>query len=97
MYNPYRKKRLIMRLLIQGIDYAPVQIGVGKYTRAMAEWLAEQRHEVRVITAPPFYPDWRVAENYSGWKYRRKIVNNDSPDSLYPNDMMSLISSCPQS
>jgi colanic acid biosynthesis glycosyl transferase WcaI len=64
-----------MRILIQGIDYAPVQIGVGKYTSEMAEWLARQRHEVRVITAPPFYPDWRVAEDYSGWKYRREIVN----------------------
>ncbi|XPE65006.1 hypothetical protein ACNKHU_12480 [Shigella flexneri] len=27
----------------------------------MVEWLAAQGHEVRVITAPPYYPQWQVA------------------------------------
>lgn len=31
----------------------------------MVEWLAAQGHEVRVITAPPYYPQWQVGENYS--------------------------------
>lgn len=63
-----------MRLLIHGINYAPEQIGAGKYTAEMAEWLAANGHEVRVVTALPYYPAWRVAEGYSRWKYRREAI-----------------------
>ena len=38
----------------------------------MAEWLASQGHEVRVITAPPYYPMWKVSSDYSGWRYTRE-------------------------
>lgn len=49
-----------MRFLIYGINYAPELTGVGKYTGEMAEWLKEQGHEVRVVTAPPYYPAWQA-------------------------------------
>jgi colanic acid biosynthesis glycosyl transferase WcaI len=39
--------------VIHSINYAPEVIGVGKYNREMAEWLANRGHEVRVVTAPP--------------------------------------------
>ncbi len=38
----------------------------------MVEWLAAQGHEVRVITAPPYYPQWQVGENYSARRYKRE-------------------------
>ncbi len=38
----------------------------------MAVWLAEAGHEVRVIAAPPYYPDWAVWPGYSNWHYRRE-------------------------
>lgn len=57
-----------MRILINGTNYYPEKIGIGKYTGEMAEWLAAHGHEVRVVTAPPYYPEWRVADGYSkGW------------------------------
>ncbi|GGH16211.1 glycosyltransferase WbuB [Silvibacterium dinghuense] len=34
------------------------------------EWLVEQGHEVRVVTAPPYYPEWKVREGYRWWEYR---------------------------
>ena len=49
-----------MRILIVGINYTPELTGIGKYTGEMAEWLATQGHEVRVVTAPPYYPEWRI-------------------------------------
>ncbi|HYQ73036.1 MAG TPA: glycosyltransferase WbuB [Gammaproteobacteria bacterium] len=58
-----------MRFLIIGINYHPELIGIGKYTGEMAEWLAQQGHEVRVVTAPPYYPDWMVHKGYSAWRY----------------------------
>ncbi len=36
----------------------------------MAEWLAVRGHEVRVITAPPYYPAWRIREDYRGRLFR---------------------------
>ncbi|OMH01249.1 WcaI family glycosyltransferase, partial [Escherichia coli] len=61
-----------MKILVYGINYSPELTGIGKYTGEMVEWLARNGHEVRVITAPPYYPEWKVAEHYSSWRYRRE-------------------------
>ena len=64
-----------MRILIYGINYAPELTGIGKYTGEMAEWLAARGHEVRVVTAPPYYPEWKVADGYSAIRYARENIN----------------------
>lgn len=61
-----------MKILVYGINYSPELTGIGKYTGEMVEWMARQGHEVRVITAPPYYPAWKVGEKYSAWRYRRE-------------------------
>jgi len=58
------------RILIYCINFLPDQIGIGKYTGEMAVWLAKRGYELRVVTAPPYYPEWRVMEEYSGKGYR---------------------------
>ncbi len=62
--------RRAVKILIVGLNFAPELIGVGKYTGEMAAWLAEQGHEVRVITAPPYYPAWKVDERYGASSYQ---------------------------
>jgi len=47
----------------------------------MAIWLASRGHQVRVVTAPPYYPDWRVRPEYSAWRYKIAL-NGDSPQNL---------------
>lgn len=59
-----------MKILVYGINYSPELTGIGKYTGEMVEWMASQGHDVRVITAPPYYPEWKVGERYSSWRYR---------------------------
>ncbi len=59
-----------MRILVHGINYSPELTGIGKYTGEMAEWLANRGHQVRVVTAPPYYPAWRVWAGYPIWKYQ---------------------------
>ncbi len=59
-----------MKILVYGINYSPELTGIGKYTGEMVEWMASQGHEVRVITAPPYYPEWQVGKHYSSWRYR---------------------------
>lgn len=66
-----------MRILIHGINYSPELTGIGKYSGEMAEWLVAQGHEVRVVTAPPYYPQWKVAEGFvNGWSIEVRPIQN---------------------
>jgi colanic acid biosynthesis glycosyl transferase WcaI len=67
-----------MRILVVGINYAPDMIGVAKYNAELCEALTSLGHEVRVITAPPYYPEWKVPLAYRSWGYRSEIINNVS-------------------
>lgn len=58
-----------MRILIYGINFHPEIVGIGKYTGEMARWLVEQGHDVRIVTAPPYYPAWQVSKDYSSFWY----------------------------
>lgn len=59
-----------MKILLYGINYSPELTGIGKYSGEQARWLASQGHDVRVVTAPPYYPHWQVGAGYSPWRYR---------------------------
>ncbi|CAB1275823.1 putative glycosyl transferase [Candidatus Nitrosacidococcus tergens] len=61
-----------MRILLYGINFLPELIGTGKYTGEMASWLADHGYEVRVVTAPPYYPDWHVHAGYLAWRYYKE-------------------------
>ena len=63
-----------MKILVHGINFSPELTGIGKYSGEMAEWLATHGHEVRVVTAPPYYPQWRLEKGFSGWKYRKETL-----------------------
>jgi colanic acid biosynthesis glycosyl transferase WcaI len=58
-----------MKILLYGINFAPELTGTGKYTAEMAAWLAARGHDVSVITAAPYYPQWKVHAGYSGRHY----------------------------
>lgn len=63
-----------LRISIIGLHYAPESSGNAPYTTRLAERLASQGHEVRVLTGYPHYPEWKLAEGYSGWQ-RTEVVN----------------------
>ena len=56
-----------MRILIYGINFSPELTGIGKYSGEMADWLSNRGHEVRVITAPPYYPEWSIRKEYKNF------------------------------
>ena len=64
-----------MRILVVGINYAPDLVGVAKYNTELCEALDGHGHEVRMITAPPYYPDWKVPPAYASPLYRREDRN----------------------
>jgi colanic acid biosynthesis glycosyl transferase WcaI len=58
-----------VKVLVYGLNFSPELTGIGKYTGEMAAWLAGRGHEVRVVTAPPYYPDWKVGAGYTAGRY----------------------------
>jgi colanic acid biosynthesis glycosyl transferase WcaI len=57
-----------LKVLLYGLNYAPEPVGIGKFSGEMATWLAGRGHQVRVITAAPYFPEWRARGN----RYRQE-------------------------
>jgi colanic acid biosynthesis glycosyl transferase WcaI len=53
-----------VRVHIIGINYWPEKTGIAVFATGRAEFLAAQGHQVTVCTAVPYYPEWRVADEY---------------------------------
>jgi len=53
-----------LKILLYGLNFAPEPVGIGKYTGELAAWLAARGYELRVITAPPYFPAWNIAASY---------------------------------
>ena len=66
-----------MRVLIYGINFAPELTGIGKYTGELATYLQQNGDSVEVITALPYYPQWKVPEEYRGG-YRKETIEGVS-------------------
>jgi colanic acid biosynthesis glycosyl transferase WcaI len=64
-----------LRILIQGINYHPEPIGIGKYTTEMAVWLATRGHHVDMIAALPHYPFGNAYETYRDKGFCLEVLN----------------------
>jgi colanic acid biosynthesis glycosyl transferase WcaI len=65
-----------MKILFLGINYAPERTSVAPFNTGLCEHFAAQGHNVTVITAFPYYPEWRVWDGYRGKVYSRQTINN---------------------
>lgn len=65
-----------LRILFCGINYAPDLIGVPKYNTELCEWLQSKGHDIHVVTAAPYYPEWMVPKQYRTWRLRSENRNN---------------------
>ena len=63
-----------LRILILGINYWPERTSVSPFTTGLSEHLAAQGHTVRVITAFPYYPEWRTWDSYRGKITQKEII-----------------------
>jgi colanic acid biosynthesis glycosyl transferase WcaI len=55
-----------MRVVILSINYWPEVTGIGAFTTYRAEYLAQAGHDVEVCTSFPYYPEWKIPEDYAG-------------------------------
>lgn len=67
-----------MKILLYGINYSPELTGIGKYSGEMGSWLAAQGHQVRAVTAFPYYPDWQLAPDAKGPGFRPELIDGVS-------------------
>jgi colanic acid biosynthesis glycosyl transferase WcaI len=67
-----------MKVLLYGINFAPELTGIGKYSGEMAAWLATRGHDLDVVTAPPYYPEWKVHAGFTGSQWQRHSWGPDS-------------------
>ena len=58
-----------MRILIVALNFAPELAGIGKYVGDMTAWMGSAGFDVRVVTAPPYYPEWKVRPGYAAHRY----------------------------
>ena len=64
-----------MKILFYGLNFAPELTGIGKFSGETAAFLADAGHDVRVVTAPPYYPNWRVRQGYRRWFWSRERLS----------------------
>lgn len=64
-----------MRILVYGINYSPELTGIGKYTSEMTSWLSKQGHDITVVTAMPYYPEWRLHPDYKRKFWHKEIID----------------------
>ncbi len=62
-----------MRVLVVGLNYAAEPTRIAPYTTALCRGLAERGHQVRVLTAMPHCPEWKVRDGYGSWQSREVI------------------------
>ena len=58
-----------MRIVLYSYNYHPEPIGIAPLMTELAEGLVKRGHEVRVITAMPWYPASQIAPEYKGKLY----------------------------
>ncbi len=63
------------KVLLIGGNYYPELTGIGRYNGEMMDWLAQNGYECTVVTTYPYYPQWKVTDEYKGksrWYTREK-------------------------
>jgi colanic acid biosynthesis glycosyl transferase WcaI len=64
-----------MKVLLYSLNYSPELTGIGKYNGEMSRWLVNNAVEVQVVSAKPYYPEWKLHTDYSAFGYYSSIDN----------------------
>ncbi|AFZ36585.1 glycosyl transferase group 1 [Stanieria cyanosphaera PCC 7437] len=64
-----------MRILIYSYNYYPEPIGIAPLMTELAEGMVKRGHQVRVITAMPWYPAGEIAAKYKGKLFCNEVIN----------------------
>jgi colanic acid biosynthesis glycosyl transferase WcaI len=65
-----------MRVLVLGTNYVPEKTAVAPFATGLCEHLVSQGHEVEIVTAFPYYPEWRIWDDYRGHLHLKERIRN---------------------
>tara|TARA_B100000161_G_C33533233_1_gene407155 strand:+ start:257 stop:1492 length:1236 start_codon:yes stop_codon:yes gene_type:complete len=65
-----------MKVILYCLNFKPEIVATGKYNGELADYLFKKGNNIRVITAPKYYPEWKSDKN----KY---FKDRDSPYKIY--------------
>src|SRR5437016_5477767 len=68
----------MLRVLVLCTNYIPEKNGMAPYATGLSEHWAAKGHKVTTITAFPYYPAWRIWDEYRGRLYQSEHINNVS-------------------
>jgi len=63
------------RFLLISYNYSPEITGIGKYNTEFCEYLSNKGLNVSVISAYPYYPNWKVFNGYKNRWYKTEKIN----------------------
>jgi len=52
------------KITIVGLNFYPEDTAIGLYSTQLAEYLVKNNFDVEVITGFPYYPSWKIRDNY---------------------------------
>ena len=64
------------KLLLVTPNFFPDKTGIGVTATDCARFLSELGHEVSVVSAVPYYPEWKVHEGYRGKLFSEELIQN---------------------
>ncbi|GAA6173646.1 colanic acid biosynthesis fucosyltransferase WcaI [Colwellia sp. KU-HH00111] len=64
-----------MKFLLYSLNYSPELTGIGKYNGEMISALSEMGVEAHVLTAQPYYPEWKIHKNFKN-KWTKSLDEN---------------------
>lgn len=72
-----------MKILLYSYNYHPEPIGIAPLMTDLAEGLVKRGHQVRVVTAMPWYPKSKIYEEYRGKLYVTEQRNGTTIQRCY--------------
>lgn len=58
----------IKHITIVGLNFYPESTAIGLYSTQLAQYLEENGYVLHIITAFPYYPEWKIAKEYRNKK-----------------------------
>jgi colanic acid biosynthesis glycosyl transferase WcaI len=67
-----------VRILVLCTNYIPEKNGMAPFATGLSEHWVAKGHKVTAVVAFPYYPAWRIWDEYRGRLYQREQINNVS-------------------
>jgi len=77
------KQEIQKNILLISPNFSPEPTGIGKVNGEMMNWLAKQGCNCSVLTAFPYYPQWKIQPPYTnGWFKKEVLIIPDTDKTI---------------